>query len=511
MNKYEKLGVIGEGVFGVVLKCRHKDTEELVAIKKFKEQEDEEEEVTKKITLREVKLLRALKHENIVDLKEAFRRKGVLYLVFEYLDQSVMDVLEANSEGVGLEIVQTLIYQLLKALEHCHRLNVIHRDIKPENLLVDSAKTTLRLCDFGCARQMKAGVPLTDYVATRWYRAPELVLSTTDYGKGVDIWSVGCILGELTDGQPLFAGKSDVDQLSLIQRMLGPLTARLMDIRLQHSDFKAVKIPDVSQPVTLQKRYEGKMPERQIALLESFLMMDADQRPSAKVALRSDVFQKMRALHRDTLPSKEPKQSKAPQSKNSHTVEESMSPLSGRSAHLEISPRPAHVEASPRLPHVETSLPVIGSGVAAMSSSDMKSSFYGRSKITKRGSQSDLRTAPEDAPVTWDDDFADFHADTDAVRQPLQRRSTPQVDMYRLPWETSSAAEDLGLGATELTRSPTPTFGNMSQSGFFAGLKDPRSTGTRVVGLTEKSAKATLAASGRWPALGLKESRWSGA
>jgi len=440
-----------------------------------------------------VKLLKALKHENIVELKEAFRRKGVLYLVFEYMDQCVMDLLEANSRGVGLEIVQTLIYQLLKALEHCHRHNVIHRDIKPENLLVDSAQTSLRLCDFGCARQMKVGVPLTDYVATRWYRAPELVLSTTDYGKGVDIWSVGCIMGELTDGQPLFAGKSDVDQLAVIQRILGPLTARLREIRLEHSDFKGVQFTEVSQPITLQKRYEGKMPEQQISLLVNLLLIDADQRPSAKVALRSQLFHKMRALHRDPPAHKQPKERDVPQPKV-HEVEESISqPYSARMA------------------PTEPALPVIGAGLPVLGNLNMGTPFRGRSikREVKRDTKRDLRTPPEDTPMTWDDDFGEFHADTDNVREPLKRQHTPQLDMYRLPWEGSNASSD--LRATEGARSPTPVFGGKSQSGFFAGLMDPRSTGTRIAGPTDKSAKAPLVGVSRWQTLGMRESRWSGA
>lgn len=294
MNKYEKLGEIGEGTFGVVLKCRHKETDEIVAIKKFKEQ-SEEDEISRKVTLREVKLLRALKHENIVDLKEAFRRKGVLYLVFEYIDQSVMDLLEAKPRGVGTEIVQVLTFQLLRALEHCHRHNVIHRDIKPENLLVSSSDNSLRLCDFGCARQIKADVALTDYVATRWYRPPELLLSTADYGKAVDMWGLGCIMGELTDGQPLFAGKSDIDQLCVIQRILGPLTSQQMERCLELSDFKGIQFPDVSQPVTLQKRYEAKMPPLHMELLIALIIMDPSQRLTAKAALRSACFKDLRA------------------------------------------------------------------------------------------------------------------------------------------------------------------------------------------------------------------------
>ena len=134
MNKYEVLGVVGEGAYGVVLKCRMRETGEIVAVKKFKESEDEES--MRKTTIREVKILRLLKHENIVHLREAFRRQGKLYLVFEYVDKNLLEILEEKPNGLHPELVRSYIYQLCKAIDYCHRQNVIHRDIKPENLLI---------------------------------------------------------------------------------------------------------------------------------------------------------------------------------------------------------------------------------------------------------------------------------------------------------------------------------------------------------------------------------------
>ena len=110
MNKYEVLGVVGEGAYGVVLRCRNKDTSEIVAIKKFKESEDDE--VVRKTTLREVKILRMLKHENIVELREAFRRKGKLYLVFEYVEKNLLEILEQQPSGMPAELVRKYIYQV---------------------------------------------------------------------------------------------------------------------------------------------------------------------------------------------------------------------------------------------------------------------------------------------------------------------------------------------------------------------------------------------------------------
>mmetsp|Transcript_30152 Transcript_30152/g.75891 ORF Transcript_30152/g.75891 Transcript_30152/m.75891 type:complete len:329 (-) Transcript_30152:13-999(-) len=151
MNKYEVLGVVGEGAYGVVLRCRNKDTGEIVAIKKFKESEDDE--IVRKTTLREVKILRMLKHENIVELREAFRRKGKLYLVFEYVEKNLLEILELHSSGLPPELVRKYIYQLCRAIAWCHEHDVVHRDIKPENFLmgVGPNANKVYMIDFGLA------------------------------------------------------------------------------------------------------------------------------------------------------------------------------------------------------------------------------------------------------------------------------------------------------------------------------------------------------------------------
>ena len=134
-------------------------------------------------------------------------------MVFEYIEKNLLEILEENTNGLDQEDVRRYLYQVFKAIEYCHRNNVIHRDIKPENLLINQKSKVLKICDFGFARVLsnKAGAAsLTDYVATRWYRAPELLLSNY-YGKEVDIWAAGCIMGEITDGEALFPGESEID------------------------------------------------------------------------------------------------------------------------------------------------------------------------------------------------------------------------------------------------------------------------------------------------------------
>lgn len=315
MNKYDVLGVVGEGAYGVVLKCKNKDTKEIVAIKKFKE--SEEDEVVRKTTLREVKILRIMRHENIVQLKEAFRRKGKLYLVFEFVEKSMLDILEANPNGVDTETVRVLTCQLARAIEYCHRHDVIHRDIKPENLLINPVDNSLRLCDFGFARTMTADSPLTDYVATRWYRAPELLLGSTHYGKDVDIWALGCIMGELTDGQPLFAGESEVDQLFVIQKVLGPLTPEHMEMFLRNPRFLGIQFPDVSRPETLEKRYLRRMPKMQMQLLKGVLVMEPRRRLCARDTLRMPWFEGIKLPRSLRPPSQSQKSSTRPDSSSS--------------------------------------------------------------------------------------------------------------------------------------------------------------------------------------------------
>ena len=190
-----------------------------VAVKKFKEKDTNPQ--VKKTALREIRMLKTLKHQNIVSLLEIFRRKAKLYLVFDFVEHTVLEELERKSGGLDSLQVKKIMYQLLIALRHCHSNNVVHRDIKPENLLVTS-QGVLKLCDFGFARSLNSQSGCyTDYVSTRWYRAPELLVGDTRYGKQVDIWSCGCLLAELLTGIPLFPGESDIDTLQKIMKLCG--------------------------------------------------------------------------------------------------------------------------------------------------------------------------------------------------------------------------------------------------------------------------------------------------
>lgn len=176
MNKYEILDRIGEGQYGVVLKGKNKETNELVAIKKFKQDDTDEE--NKRVILREVKILKTLNHENIIELKEAFRKKGKIYLVCEYVEKNLLEILEEGP--ITPQQVRHYTYHLLKGIAYMHSINIIHRDVKPENVLV-SKEGAVKICDLGFARSIPNNKIMTDYVATRWYRPPELLIGRNDY------------------------------------------------------------------------------------------------------------------------------------------------------------------------------------------------------------------------------------------------------------------------------------------------------------------------------------------
>ncbi|KAG2373913.1 hypothetical protein C9374_011578 [Naegleria lovaniensis] len=279
MENYDNLGVLGEGAYGVVNKCRHKETGQIVAIKKFKES-DEDEQV-KKTALREIRILKQLRHENIVNLLDVFRRKGKLYLVFEYIESTILGKLEEKYPyGLDEDMTKKYLYQILKGVEYCHSQNIIHRDLKPENLLV-SKSGVLKIADFGFARTLEGtGAKYTDYVSTRWYRAPELVVGDREYGKAVDIWAIGCMLWELLEGQPLFPGDSDIDQLSRIINCFGKLSEHQIEVYNNNPLYRDVELPKPSSEgiVSLDSRYKTNISKEALSFIKACLNVDPSKR-----------------------------------------------------------------------------------------------------------------------------------------------------------------------------------------------------------------------------------------
>ncbi|XP_052273246.1 cyclin-dependent kinase-like 1 isoform X2 [Dreissena polymorpha] len=275
MEKYEKICRIGEGSYGVVFKCKNKETGQHVAIKKFVE--SEEDPLIKKIAMREIRMLKQLKHQNLVNLIEVFRRKKRLHLVFEYVDHTVLNELDRHPRGVPEPMVKRIIYQILLAVNFCHQHHCIHRDVKPENILI-TRQGQVKLCDFGFARILTGpGDEYTDYVATRWYRAPELLVGDTQYGPPVDVWAIGCVFAELLTGQALWPGKSDVDQLYLIKKTLGDLLPRHVQIFSTNSFFKGMIIPEPERLEPLEEKFMN-FSDLVLNFLKSCLAMNPDER-----------------------------------------------------------------------------------------------------------------------------------------------------------------------------------------------------------------------------------------
>ena len=291
-KKYEVLGVVGEGAYGIVYKCKNKETGKYVAIKKFKETEDK---LVQKTMKRELKMLQQLKHENIVEFQESFIHKGNLFLVFEYVEKNLLEVLEEMPDGLPPKLIKSFIYQICKALDYMHKNNMIHRDIKPENLLIDE-NLNLKLCDFGFARKVKLDInnnntdEMTDYVATRWYRSPELLLSGGIYGPYVDYWAVGCIMGELADGNPMFPGENETDQINCIIKILGNLPEELVNMFYKNPLYEGKKLLHVNKPETLERRYIDKLGPIAIDFMKGLLKMDPNKRLNGETVFKHKYF-----------------------------------------------------------------------------------------------------------------------------------------------------------------------------------------------------------------------------
>lgn len=208
MDKYKVLNKLGDGTYGKVSKAVNKKTNEVVAIKIMKQKFYTWEEC---MNLREVKSLRKINHDNVVKLKEVIRQNNDLYFVFEYCDENLYQVQKANNNVMDIKDIKSIMYQIMSGLSHIHKNGFFHRDMKLENVLMIEGK--VKIADFGLAREIRSKPPYTDYVSTRWYRAPELLLRSTTYNSPVDIFAAGCILAELLLGRPLFAGTSEGDQL----------------------------------------------------------------------------------------------------------------------------------------------------------------------------------------------------------------------------------------------------------------------------------------------------------
>eukprot|EP00178_Gracilaria_changii_P025672 TRINITY_DN79015_c0_g1_i1.p1 TRINITY_DN79015_c0_g1~~TRINITY_DN79015_c0_g1_i1.p1 ORF type:complete len:364 (-),score=57.83 TRINITY_DN79015_c0_g1_i1:128-1219(-) len=280
MRKYEVSQKIGKGAYGIVWKAVDKKTRDVVALKKifdaFQNATDSQR------TFREVMFLQQLgEHENIISLHNVMKAENDkdIYLVFEYMETDLHQVIRHNI----LEDIhkQYIIYQLIKALKWLHTAGVVHRDIKPSNVLLNS-ECHLKLADFGLARsitqiQETNGTLYTEYIATRWYRAPEILLGSQKYDKAVDMWSVGCIIGELLGGKAMFPGTSTINQLEKICQCVG--MPKKDDIEVINSKFASTMAESI--PKASRKNFQDlypKAPAEALDLMDKLLTFNHKKR-----------------------------------------------------------------------------------------------------------------------------------------------------------------------------------------------------------------------------------------
>ncbi|KIJ95624.1 hypothetical protein K443DRAFT_682889 [Laccaria amethystina LaAM-08-1] len=289
MDRYAKIEKVGEGTYGVVYKARDTSNNQIVALKKIRlEAEDEGVPST---AIREISLLKELKDDNIVKLLDIVHADQKLYLVFEFLDVDLKRYIETGNQNrtpITLEIVKKFTHQLNMGLLYCHSHRILHRDLKPQNLLIDK-RDNLKLADFGLARAF--GIPMRTYtheVVTLWYRAPEVLLGARHYSTAIDMWSVGCIFAEMAmQGQPLFPGDSEIDQIFKIFRILGTPNEDLWPGVSGLPDYKPT-FPQWSKQDMV--RIVATLDDAGLDMLRRTLTYDSAKRISAKRALTHPYF-----------------------------------------------------------------------------------------------------------------------------------------------------------------------------------------------------------------------------
>jgi serine/threonine protein kinase len=289
---------MGSGAYGVVVSARDTKTNQLVAIKKI--EKAFEHSTFAKRTLRELKILRLIQHENVMPVKtiqlpRSLQDLGEIYVISELMETDLSSII-CSPQPLLDEHCQFFLYQILRGLKYLHSAGVLHRDLKPRNLLVNS-NCDLKICDFGLA---KADLPdlkvraanMTDYVATRWYRAPEVLLASKVYTKAMDIWSVGCILGELLLRKPILPGTDTQHQLDLIFNLIGsPSNEDIAAIPNPKACEKLQHLPH-SSTSTIDTKFASCNPEA-VDLLKSMLQFTPSKRISAEDALCHPYFSEL--------------------------------------------------------------------------------------------------------------------------------------------------------------------------------------------------------------------------
>jgi len=286
MHRYEKLEKIGEGTYGTVFAARHKVSQQIVALKKVRL--DDDDEGVPSSALREICLLKELRHRNVVRLTDVLHCDSKLTLVFEHCDCDLKKYFDTLQGDIQPDVVRSFMFQLLRGLHYCHGKNILHRDLKPQNLLINKSGE-LKLADFGLARAF--GIPVRCYsaeVVTLWYRPPDVLFGAKFYTTSVDMWSAGCIFAELANcGRPLLPGSDVEDQLRRIFKLLGSPSEDSWPGLTSLPDYRP--LPHYNVTVSLS-HVCPKLPPLGIEVLQRLLVCNPSLRMNAEAALGQPYF-----------------------------------------------------------------------------------------------------------------------------------------------------------------------------------------------------------------------------
>ncbi|XP_032105847.1 serine/threonine-protein kinase MAK isoform X3 [Sapajus apella] len=323
MNRYTTMRQLGDGTYGSVLMGKSNESGELVAIKRMKRKFYSWDEC---MNLREVKSLKKLNHANVIKLKEVIRENDHLYFIFEYMKENLYQLMKDRNKLFPESVIRNIMYQILQGLAFIHKHGFFHRDMKPENLLCMGPEL-VKIADFGLARELRSQPPYTDYVSTRWYRAPEVLLRSSVYSSPIDVWAVGSIMAELYMLRPLFPGTSEVDEIFKICQVLGTPKKSDWPEGYQLASSMNFRFPQCV-PINLKTLIPNASNEA-IQLMTEMLNWDPKKRPTASQALKHPYFQVGQVLG----PSSNHLESK-------QSLNKQLQPLESKPSLAEVEPKP---------------------------------------------------------------------------------------------------------------------------------------------------------------------------
>ena len=296
---------IGKGAFSEVYVSKHIKTKESYAIKKMEKDFLLKTINSLQVVYNEIEIQSRIIHPNIIRLYNTYENKKEIYLIMEYIKGGNLYSLIKRKNGLNEKDSFKYFYQILKAVYFLHKNNIIHRDIKPENILIDK-NMNLKLCDFGFSRKYYNQLNLdnnlmTDYIATRWYRAPEILLSNGKYGFEIDFWAIGCLMCELIDGKPIFPGKDEIDQINCISKILGNFNESDINDFCKENHFNKKEFIVVNKVLSLNDIYKGKFCDDGIDFIKQLLKVNPKERLNEKNVFLHKYYSNYEEVNKNSL------------------------------------------------------------------------------------------------------------------------------------------------------------------------------------------------------------------